>query len=292
MPDLEPSDPTSPPALGGLHVVPPVTLEPVRRGRPRARLAVAAFGALAIHGAALGAVALMMGESRTGASGVLLDTIEIGLVDASVLAARPEVAPVKPAEASADAVKAADGAQQQAAVPVEAQPPPPEVKAEPLTAPTAPPEATDVLPPKSQTVSPAPPAVAPETRIETASIAAPPPAPPAPEGGVAARSDAAAAHAGRAAARASAGVATAYAKSVAQALGKSAPKGLGFAGLARVGFKVSAGGGSGDVRLIASSGHKMLDEAALAAVRRTAFAPPPAGLSPAELTFDVPYRFK
>jgi TonB family protein len=45
-------------------------------------------------------------------------------------------------------------------------------------------------------------------------------------------------------------------------------------------------------RVTASSDDETLDNVALAAVERTAFPPPPAGMSERDLTYVIPFRFQ
>jgi protein TonB len=60
-----------------------------------------------------------------------------------------------------------------------------------------------------------------------------------------------------------------------------------------VSFGVSRSGGLSYVRLARSSGVSALDQAALAAVRRSApFPPPPAGVPAGRLTFSMPFYFR
>lgn len=71
------------------------------------------------------------------------------------------------------------------------------------------------------------------------------------------------------------------------------PSGRGHRGTARVSFGVSSSGGLSYVRLSNSSGNSALDRAAVAAVRGAApFGRPPAGASPGQLRFSIPFYFR
>lgn len=64
-------------------------------------------------------------------------------------------------------------------------------------------------------------------------------------------------------------------------------------GSAMVAFSLSRSGGLLAARVSRSSGNAALDQAALGAVRRAApFPPPPAGMSPAQLRFFIPFYFR
>ena len=114
------------------------------------------------------------------------------------------------------------------------------------------------------------------------------------EGGAAIRSQeptATEAHA-RAPAAASAGAVRDYARYVALALSKTKPKSSGGLGTARVRFAIGDDGAVSSAEIVKSSGHKKLDDSALAAVQRTRFPTPPMGMNPIQLTFEVPYKFR
>jgi protein TonB len=98
----------------------------------------------------------------------------------------------------------------------------------------------------------------------------------------------------QAAAAASAGSVRAFTKGVVEALGKTRPKGLrhNARGTAMVAFAIAEGGGLEFVRVAKSSGHDVLDDAALTAVRKTSFPIPPSGMTLAQRTYEVPYHFR
>lgn len=111
-------------------------------------------------------------------------------------------------------------------------------------------------------------------------------------GGPTSRSTAAmAAASGRASA--SRGSVLSYAARVRAKVARHKPSGRGHRGIARVAFGVSGSGGLSYARLAKSSGNSTLDRAALSAVRRAApFGAPPAGASPAQLRFSIPFYFR
>ena len=83
-----------------------------------------------------------------------------------------------------------------------------------------------------------------------------------------------------------------YARYVAQALAKTKPKGCGGLGTVRVKFVIAGDGGLATVEIAKSSGNPKLDDIVLGAVRRTKFLVPPAGMTPLQLTYEVPYHFR
>jgi protein TonB len=123
----------------------------------------------------------------------------------------------------------------------------------------------------------------PQKKQESASPAA---------GGSAARSDSPSDAKASAPAAASPGAVREYARYVAQALAKTKPKGVGGLGSAQVRFVIAGDGALATVEITKSSGSPKLDELALNAVRHTKFLTPPAGMTPLQLTYDVPYNFR
>lgn len=66
----------------------------------------------------------------------------------------------------------------------------------------------------------------------------------------------------------------------------------GHGGVVKVAFAIDEGGGLISVRIVASSGSPVLDEAAIDLIRRaTPFPPPPANLGAGELSFIAPIRY-
>ncbi|MCL4765598.1 MAG: TonB family protein [Hyphomicrobiaceae bacterium] len=113
------------------------------------------------------------------------------------------------------------------------------------------------------------------------------------EGGAAARGIDGVEASGRQAAAASPGAANAYAKSVIETLAKrKPPASAGVRGTVRIGFTVARTGEVSEARVLSSSGRRVLDEAALSAVRNAKFPAPPAALANAQLSYEVPYIFR
>jgi protein TonB len=111
------------------------------------------------------------------------------------------------------------------------------------------------------------------------------------KGGVASRGSAdRAASGGRVSA--SAGSIAGYASRVRARVAANKPSASGR-GTAVISFRVTSGGGLAFARLARSSGAAAIDQAALAAVRRSApFPTPPAGASPGQLAFTIPFHFR
>lgn len=86
----------------------------------------------------------------------------------------------------------------------------------------------------------------------------------------------------------------AFIKAVVAALQETRPRRLNARarGTTRVVFAIAESGGLEFVRLAKSSGSSMLDETAIAAVRRSTFPAPPPGMTLAQRTYEVPYRFR
>jgi len=84
-----------------------------------------------------------------------------------------------------------------------------------------------------------------------------------------------------------------YAGIVRARIARNRPSSRGRRGTAVVRFAISRGGGLRYARLARSSGDRALDRAALASVRRASpFPRPPRGMSAAQLTFSIPFRFR
>ncbi len=271
-----------------------------RRGDQR-RHRGALLGAGALHLALFVIMAASWNPEPIGSGGQSLDAIsvEISLLPAEGLST------VRPEPAIAD------------------MPPPPEPAAAATPAPSPPPEKTTdqvmdeppvrPLPPPTIVAKPDPAPTDPEAPAldirEAAKVEPPlrdePVVAPKPEDTAhVAKADAAASAAAAtarpqasvpaAAARPSPGAIQAYARSIVAALDQSRPKaapGL-VRGTAKIAFMIAASGTVGEAYVAKSSGHASIDNAALAAVRRTSFKPPPPGLTDRERTFEVPYHFR
>ncbi len=114
----------------------------------------------------------------------------------------------------------------------------------------------------------------------------------APEGGIASRA-VAGDGAGAAKASASTGALLAYAAHVRARLAGHKPSARGRRGTAIVAFGLSSTGEIVYADVARSSGNPALDRAAVAAVRGAApFPPPPAGATPAQLQYSIPFKFE
>lgn len=95
------------------------------------------------------------------------------------------------------------------------------------------------------------------------------------------------------AAAASPGAANDYAKAVIETLASRKPRATaGMRGTVRIGFTVARTGEVSEARVLTSSGRRVLDEAALSAVRAAKFPAPPPALANANLSYEVPYIFR
>lgn len=111
-------------------------------------------------------------------------------------------------------------------------------------------------------------------------------------GGVTVRGDAPSSVKQSAPAAASSGAMREYARYVAQALAKARPRGIGGNGTVKIRFVLSPEGRLAAAEVLTSSGNTKLDAMALDAVRRTVFPVPPSGMTVAQLTYEIPYRFR
>lgn len=113
------------------------------------------------------------------------------------------------------------------------------------------------------------------------------------EGGAAARGIDIVETPGQQAAVASAGVANEYAKALIETLARNKPRATaGVRGTVRIGFTVNRFGEVQEAHILQSSGRRVLDEAALAAVRSAKFPAPPPSLADSSLRYKVPYIFR
>jgi periplasmic protein TonB len=230
--------------------------------------------ALIAHAAVFYVLVREPADFMAGGGGQQIDAISVTMISSNVLESRElEQTPPAPVAAAAS-VENSDGAPQSAAAAAveereEKKEKPEEIKERPKEAPIREAEAIIELPQESQQESAAPSA-----------------------GGAAARSDTASDARTSAPAAASPGAVREYARYVAQALAKTKPKGTGGLGTVRVKFVIAGDGGFAAVEVAKSSGSSKLDEMALGAVRRTKFLTPPSGMTTAQLTYEVPYRFR
>jgi protein TonB len=304
---------------------------PVARARTgvvrRSRLRWPVIVSLALHSAVAAAV-VRMPSQETGALQEPTDAISVELFASHVMeqAVEPivESAAAMPAATAledGEAVESLAAAEPVSASPVESMPVETVVAAEPAVVDSVDsvvtgegPEAEIAAVPAREMDEPKPdtpkpdtpkperparkpdpekPSVKPETRRETAAN---------PDrgkdkdtrtkGGVAARGATdRAATGGRASA--SAGSMVGYAARVRARVASNKPGMAGRKGTAVVSFAVTGGGGLAYARLSRSSGVPALDQAALAAVRRSApFPTPPAGASAGQRAFSIPFHFR
>ncbi len=297
----------------------PVDREVFAGTRGRANVAVGLALALGLHGVIL--IAALAGASDPfGAGGTDLEavSVEVALVPASALESRASRA--TEAVASAAIIDQLEGVAAAAAleapsVPDAAEQPQPEDEARKETPPIEPAEAPVAEPPSASLPElaltdtnqppPEPDAVtlpAREPKLEPQQREQFKPVPPPPStAAVAAETGGATSHAtdgvnrrSQAAAAASAGSIRAFTKGVVDALGRTRPKGLRHKarGTAKVAFAIAEGGGLEFVRVAKSSGYGVLDDAAVTAVRKATFPVPPAGMTLAQRTYEVPYHFR
>ena len=230
------------------------------------------------HAAVLYAMAREPDESLAGGGGQQIDAISVTMVSSNVLESREPERPQPAPAAAAASVESTDGAPESAAAAAaeqreEKKEQPEEPKEKPKDEPVREADAILEVPQEAQ----------PQKKQESAAPAA---------GGDAARSDAASDAKTSAPAAASPGAVREYARYVAQALAKTKPKGVGGLGTVRVKFVIAGDGGLAAVEVAKSSGSPKLDDIALGAVRRTKFLTPPAGMTPVQLTYEVPYHFR
>jgi TonB family protein len=216
-------------------------------------------------------------ETMAGGYGRLLDAVSISMVDSKAFEARPDVN-VPPALATHDAVDAKEGTVESKAGQQQSEQK--EEKAEPEKAPQ------ELLPPEIVEVPSVvkPPQKQDKERKEAST--------PADLGGAAARGDALRAESQSAPAAASPGAAREYERYVIQALAKvKLKRGLGI-GTVRVSLTISPSGEIAFLEIIKSSGNRMQDKEALAAIRSARFPRPPPGLTDEQRWFQFPVNFR
>jgi TonB family protein len=216
-------------------------------------------GALTLHAAALAAMLFVpLLDNTSGAGGQRLEAIEVTLVQSTVFQSRDRTLTEPPAEASGEITPEEPKPEDKREELAQPKPDQPAIVAE---EPVAPPKEE---PKEEQRVQPQP-------QIQSAGDGA------APTGGPAA---------------ASPGAISRYAAEVRAALARNKPNGRGRNGTVTVTFTISPTGAVSATRVTQSSGHAALDQATLAAVARTAFPRPPAGMTERDLTYVVPFRFQ
>lgn len=245
--------------------------------RPPAGLRLAALlAALAAHAAMLLALTRAPLDLRAGGHGHLMASINVTMVESTVLQARkadleqPRVPAAKPTVDAKDGVpdgkeapQAADDRKQQ------------EKKAAQVQRSDAQATAAEVVDNAEQM---------PEEKRTKANDAKP-------LGGFTSRAVAATTADQAAPAAASPGVVRAYASAVAEALDRTKLKRVPAYGTIRVKLVVSIDGGLASLEILKSSGNRRLDDAVLAEVRRAKLPVPPPGLSLEERWFEFTYKY-
>lgn len=271
-------------ATAGLTLVVPAVGARPRVQRQSLRFAAALAAALALHAAAFAATVAVF-DATFGGGGRDADVIEISLVPGEALEA-----------ARTDAVPAVTGGINVADTPGSAAEPDAQSGA---TAPQGEGRADREVPQTEQRAAlDVPIAIdtgeAPVSRAPDQAAAKAVPAPgdnavAAAEGGSSVappRADAGAA------AAATPGEIDAYNRSVAVALARLKPRGVGETGTAKVVFRIGTAGTVDDVRLAASTGKSKLDRLATDTVARAKFDTPPTGMTSAQLTYAIAFRFR
>ena len=269
--------------------------------------ALAALAAGLLHAGLLLAASHSGWDERAGAGGIDADavSIEVSLVSVGELEARERreeaAGGIAGVAAATDATPANTSAPPQAPPP---EPTPPTTAALPPD-PSPRPDALEIAalverpieqPPTPPTRTPTPEADKrrPETVSEPSPTApaeaAPAAMPPSDSAGTRAVVEQAPS---KGAAAASPGEVRRYAESLVAALKKAKPTGAGRSkGTVRVAFAITEEGALSYVRVAASSGNAVLDEAALAALRQVRFPRPPDGMTSRERSYEIPYHFR
>jgi TonB family protein len=263
-------------AAAGPLVVPVVREPAPSTGSDRVVRPTAWMLALVAHAAVLYALGREADDLMAGGGGQQLDAISVTIVSSAVLESRDLDQSQASAPASAARVEANEGANDVAAAAADQ---PEEKKQEreqerPPEKLTPTHEAIIEMPPQSERHR--------EQEKSTASSG----------GGAAARGEAEDISSARGPAAASPGAAREYARHVSAALSRTKPKGGGIYGTVKIKFVLSLQGRLASAEVLVSSGNIRLDAMTLEAVRRAVFPIPPAGMTAAELTYEVPYRFR
>lgn len=327
---LKPSEFRAEPSASGVSAGAPWPLEhrwlasspadlvaPVQSGHRRARLAIAALAAVLVHGAAFAAlyVATLNEIERLGAGGVELEAVSVEMISQS------DIAPARASERIDEVPPAASG--RTAPAPAPAALPADQASAEAAAA--TPPPVLAVEAPALITVDLS---LAPAKRVgvgdanstaelQDSRLRAPmrrdetlePPdsakplaaahAEPIADGAAGSAGGApvttASVAAGTSAPAVSPGAARQYAKSVAEALGRTTPEpGTlgGVRGTVKLAFAIAPDGRLEALRVVRSSGTAKIDATAIEAVKAARFPPPPPGLSLAQRSYEIPYVFR
>lgn len=272
----------------GLTLVVPAVGNRPRAQRQPVRLAGAVAGAMALHAVVL-AAAVAVFDATAGGGGRDADVIEISIVPGEALEAeRTGAAPIVSGglnvgetpglttlpDAEAGAVAAPQGDRPAKLETVEVEPPAALQLPAALDGAVALPRRDAAEAPAEHAPSPAGDGAA--ARAGGAPVLASEPS----------REDVSAAIA------ASPGEIDAYNRSVAVTLARLKPKGVGETGTAKVVFRIGMAGTVDDVRIAASTGKSKLDRLATETVARARFDMPPTGMTSAQLTYAIAFRFR
>ena len=240
--------------------------------------AVALGLAFMAHAAVLYVLAREPDEAMAGGGGQQIDAISVTIVSSKVLELLEPDRAQPSAPAAAASVEANDGAPESTPAAATEQheekkekEEPDKEKEKPQEEPMRAAEAIFEVPKEAQR----------ETKPQSAAAPA--------AGGASARGDAATPAKASGPAAASAGAVREYARYVSLALSRTKPRGAGRLGTVRIKFIIAADGSLASAEIAKSSGNDKLDDSALDAVRQAKFPVPPAGMSVAQLTYEVPY---
>lgn len=319
-PGLQPADGEQdsvqlPPAPEGISID-LSTAEGLPRAAQRRLWSVSLLAAFSAHALVLLIVSWAPGLRQVGAGGTELEAIDVDIVSAKVLESRLATADTStappehvdheaegaldPAEASTatadqkpsepDAEPKPAGPKPDLVIPdMKQEEPPPEPAEVALAIADRMPEKPDSQKPETEPErseqQPTPESAAPSQASEARAAAA--------EGGSPARGVEIVEAPGQQSAAASSGVANEYAKAVIETLARRKPRATaGVRGTVRISFTVGRSGEVREAHILKSSGRKVLDEAALSAVRSAKFPAPPPALANGPLSYEVPYIFR
>ncbi|MFL4968268.1 MAG: cell envelope integrity protein TolA [Xanthobacteraceae bacterium] len=288
LPDRSFAGPTEPPDRDGrapvLVRVEPIAADLQQPSTERARRWIGIVVASALHAGALIALVLAGPPEPSGGGGQWLDAISVEIVVTPVIAAR-------------DAQNEVAAAANAPVAPDEGDPSKPDVNRQETANstpdhPTLDPERPNTERTLAEEV-PLPQPDSPLTERTPQQQAEPKPraSEPSNRGGVTALGAERESHM-RARASASPGAIQRYAMQVRAALARNKPDGHGRRGTAVITFAISPNGKLSFARVSTPSGSAGLDQAALSAVQRTSFPPPPDHMTDSQLTYAVPFHFK
>jgi len=241
-------------------------------------LRLAAFlMALAGHGAILLWLTRGPPDSRAGAHGQMMASVDVAMIDSTILEARKVDTKHPPAPAASKTVDAKEGVPDGELAPHTAEDKErPEKKAAQERRPDN--EAT-----QAKAINDA--KEMPEHKRAKATEAVP-------LGGFSARTDTVATAEQAAPAAASPGAVQAYANAVAEVLKQTKLKRVPAFGTVKVKLVVALDGGIASLEILESSGNARLDDAVLAAIRRVKLPVPPPGMAPEQRWYEFTYRYR